>query len=90
MELIYEAERIYLKGDDGKMAAEVTFHQRSDRAMSIDHTYVSPDLRGQGAADKLLRAAADRFRQRELKAVPVCSYAVKWFDEHPGDRDLLK
>ena len=38
MEFIYEAERIYVKGEDGRMAAEVTFHQRSDRAVSIDHS----------------------------------------------------
>ena len=42
MEFRYEAERIYLTDDHGRMAAEITFHQRSDRAMSIDHTYVSP------------------------------------------------
>ena len=57
MEFIYEAERIYVKDENGRMAAEVTFHQRSDRAMSIDHTYVSPELRGQGAADKLPAAS---------------------------------
>ena len=90
MELIYEAEHIYYKNEQGRMAAEVTFHQRSDRAMSIDHTYVSPELRGQRAADKLLAAAAKRFRQRELKVVPVCSYAVAWFRDHPEEADLLK
>ena len=90
MELIYEAERIYYKNEQGRMVAEVTFHQRSDRAMSIDHTYVSPELRGQGAAGKLLSAAVRRFRQRELKVVPVCSYAVAWFQDHPEEADLLK
>lgn len=90
MEFIYEAERIYVKGEDGRMAAEVTFHQRSDRAVSIDHTYVSPELRGQGAAGKLMAAAARRFRQRELKVVPVCSYAVAWFQDHLEEADLLK
>ena len=90
MEFIYEAERIYVKDVSGRMAAQVTFHQRSDGAMSIDHTYVSPELRGQGAAGKLLAAAAKRFRQRELKVVPVCSYAVAWFRDHPEEADLLK
>ena len=64
MEFIYEAERIYVKNEAGRMAAEVTFHQRSDGAMSIDHTYVSPELRGRGVADRLLAAAAERFRRR--------------------------
>lgn len=90
MELIYEAERIYMKDDQGKMAAEVTFHQRSDRCMAIDHTFVSPELQGQGVAGKLLRAAADRFRGKGLKVVPLCSYAVKWFERHPEEEDLLK
>ena len=90
MGFIYEAERIYVKDENGRMAAEVTFHQRSDRAMSIDHTYVSPELRGQGVADRLLRAAVKRFRARELKAVPVCSCAVAWFRDHPEEADLLK
>lgn len=90
MKFIYEAERIYLKDEAGRMVAQVTFHQRSDRAMSIDHTYVSPELRGQGAAGKLMAAAAKRFRQRELKVVPVCSYAVSWFQDHPEEADLLK
>ena len=90
MEFIYEAERIYLKDEAGRMAAQVTFHQRSDRAMSIDHTYVSPELRGQGTAGQLMAAAARRVRQRELKVVPVCSYAVSWFQDHPEEADLLK
>lgn len=90
MELIYEAERIYLKDERGKLAAEVTFHQRSDLCMAVDHTFVSPELQGRGVAGRLLRAAADRFRRRNLKVVPVCSYAVKWFQTHPEEQDLLK
>ena len=90
MEFIYEAERIYVKDVSGRMAAQVTFHQRSDRAMSIDHTYVSPELRGRGMADRLLAAAAERFRRRGLKAAPVCSYAAAWFRDHPEEADLLK
>ena len=90
MEFRYEAERIYLTDVHGRMAAEITFHQRSDRAMSIDHTYVSPELQGRGVAADLVKAAADRFRARGLKAVPVCSYAVKWFAQHPEEQDLLK
>ena len=37
-----------------------------------------------------MAAAARRFRQRELKVVPVCSYAVAWFQDHPEEADLLK
>ena len=43
----------FITDDHGRMAAEITFHQRSDRAMSIDHTYVSPELQGRGVAADL-------------------------------------
>lgn len=51
---------------------------------------MSPELQGRGVAADLVKAAADRFRARGLKAVPVCSYAVKWFAQHPEEQDLLK
>lgn len=46
-------------------------------------------LRGQGVADRLVRAAADQIRGEGRKARPVCSYARAWFDRHPEEGDLL-
>lgn len=90
MKFCQEPNRIYLPDEAGNTIAEVTFHETESGAMAIDHTYVSNALRGQGVAGELLRAVADRFRREGTKAVPVCSYAVKWFEEHPGERELLK
>ena len=56
---------------------------------NIDHTFVDGSLRGQGVAGQLVQGAADQIRGRGMKAVATCSYAVKWFDSHPDQRDLL-
>ena len=42
-------------------------------------TIVSPSLRGQGIADKLLNAGVEYAEKKGYKIVPVCSYIVKKF-----------
>ena len=46
-------------------------------------------LRGQGAAGRLVEAAVAQLRRRDMKAVPTCSYAQRWFQDHPEQGDLL-
>ncbi len=88
MEFQHEKERIYAQDASGKVIAEVTF-PITDGTAVIDHTFVDGSLRGQGVAGKLLAAAAAQLREQGLKAKPTCSYAVKWFEEHPENADLL-
>lgn len=57
--------------------------------ISIDHTYISPGLRGQGLADELVRKVIDYAREEELKIIPACSYAGHYFDKNLDDRVLL-
>jgi uncharacterized protein (AIM24 family) len=40
-------------------------------------------LRGQGVAGMLVRAAADKIVSDGNKIAAVCSYAKKWFEDHP-------
>ena len=46
------------------MVAEVTFPQIRPGAVVIDHTWVDPSLRGQGAAGQLMQAVVDALRGR--------------------------
>lgn len=45
--------------------------------ITIDHTYVSEDLRGQGIAETLLDKVVDYAKEKHKKILPVCSYAKK-------------
>jgi len=91
MEQIAKGEgRFYIAGD-GKDLAEITY--RTEEATGnfvIDHTYVSEDLRGQGAGEKLVRAVVDLAREEDVKIVPECPYAAHQFEKHAEYRDLLK
>ena len=88
MEFQHERERIFALDEQGKLVAEVTFPV-SEGVADIDHTFVDQSLRGQGVAGQLLEAAVRQIRAEGLRAKATCSYAVKWFGEHPDQSDLL-
>jgi predicted GNAT family acetyltransferase len=78
-----DKDRIYLSGDDGETLAEVAFYQIKPGVVNIARTYVDASLRGRGVAGELMRAAAAELTARGQKAVATCSYAERWFAEHP-------
>lgn len=90
MNFIHENNKIYLTDENKHMIAVVTFPKEKDNVVTIDHTYVDASLRGQGIAGKLMEEAVAQLRENNLKAIPTCSYAVKWFAEHPECSDVLE
>ena len=90
-----EFELVELDGDayafqstqDGQKIAEISWTMLSD-VMVMDHTFVSPDLRGQGVAKKLLDRAADYAREKNFKMEPICSYVVTAFERYDDYNDL--
>lgn len=90
MNFIYEQNRVYLTNASGKMIAQVTFPAVDGGTVNIDHTFVDDTLRGQGMAGKLMEAAARHLRETGRHAVLSCSYAVKWFGQHPEYADVIE
>ena len=89
MEFKKSSSRIWLTDETGKETAFVSFPPRDEKTVTIASTVVDRSLRGQGIASELLTELAKTLREDGKKAVPVCSYAVKWFPEHPEYSDLL-
>lgn len=84
MEFIREPERLYHTSDDGTILAEIDFPMIPNKnAIVITHTFVHPDLRGQGIANQLLDAVIDIATHDGLKIQPKCSFAKKVFDTTP-------
>ena len=81
--------RIWVENEEGRLVAEITFPEARPGVADIDHTFVDASLRGQGAAGRLVEAAVAQLRRRDMKAVPTCSYAQRWFQDHPEQGDLL-
>ena len=89
MDFIQEDDRIYMKNQEGKLVAEVTFPAVSDAAVCINHTFVDNSLRGQGIAGKLVDEVIDYAKAHNKKIKPTCSFAVDWFEKHPEYAEYL-
>lgn len=70
--------RVFSTDENGEVLAEATYVQQANGEVDIDYTYVSPVLRGQGAAGKMMEALANHLRESGLKATASCSYANAW------------
>ena len=89
MEFIVEKNRIYCQDKEAVLLAEVLFPDIDAGAVAVTHTFVDESLRGQGIADQLMIQAVLKIREDGKRVQPVCSYAVKWFEKHPEEGDLL-
>lgn len=64
-------------------------YRRSGDRLIIDHVEAPPVLRGTGAAGRLMAAVAADARSRDLRIVPICSYAAAWLHRSQEFRDLV-
>ena len=69
--------------------AFLSYTHEGERAV-LDHTFVPDDLRGQGIAAALARAALNEARQRRWKIVPRCSYVAGFIERNPEFADLVE
>ncbi len=83
LELTRETTRIYALNEEGKLVAEITFPMTAPGIYTIDHTFVDPSLRGQGAAGQLIQAALEQIKANGGQVEATCSYAVSWLEKHP-------
>lgn len=67
----------------------VLAYSDTDGVRTITTTTTPPELRGQGVAAALMKAAVADARDDGMKIHPQCSYAAAWFKRHPEHADLL-
>jgi predicted GNAT family acetyltransferase len=86
--IVYENTIVYK--EDDVVLAEIAFPPIGIGTVDICKTHVDESLRGQGMAGQLMERTVNELRKTKRKAVPTCSYAVKWFEEHKDCSDVLK
>jgi len=86
---IETSERISLIGDDDVVLAYVDFPLKEEGVHVISKTLVDESLRGQGVAAKLMSLLLEKAKRENFLLIPVCSYAVAYFEKHPETASLL-
>lgn len=76
--------------ENGSPVAELTYIMSDENIMVATHTGTHPKMRGQGIAMKLVEAAAEYAREKNLKISPMCSYVAWAFNERKDLSDVEK
>lgn len=82
-----EAESRFEALVDGHLS--VADYEHRDGALVMTHTFVPPELRGRGVAEKLVRAALAHAGREGLRVVPACSYVEAFIRRNPEFQPLV-
>lgn len=67
---------------DGKRLAEMVIAIQN-KNLTVYHTEVAKQLKGQGVASTLLEKMVTYARENNLKVIPLCPYVLAQFKRHP-------
>lgn len=67
--------------------SEVAYAEEGDGSRNFHHTFVPPELRGQGVAEKIVRHALDDTRKQGLRYTASCPFVVAFLERHPEYRE---
>lgn len=70
-------DRFYVCDTNDKQIAEMTFIRVGKNKATINYTYIDPDYRGKGIAEKLLDLVVKKLQQENREIIPICSFAIK-------------
>ncbi|MGM8213188.1 GNAT family N-acetyltransferase [Virgibacillus sp. W0430] len=81
--------KLFVGENESSPLAEITFKEKDEQALIVDHTYVSDELRGQGMAGKLVAEMVEFARSEGKKIIAECSYAKNKIEKTPEYHDVL-
>lgn len=80
--------KLYI-GDEASPKAEITFKETGDNHITVDHTFVADELRGEGIAQKLVEHMANYARGKGKTIIPECPYVKKKMESASAYHDVL-
>jgi predicted GNAT family acetyltransferase len=81
---------IFTVDENGKKLAELDYFRSAPGEITIYHTEVDEELRGEGIGEDLVEAAVKHAREKGLKIIPKCPFAAHVIDERAEFKDVLK
>ena len=80
----------YLQEDkSGEHQAEIVYSREQPDRIVIQHTEVTPQLRGRNLGNLLVQAVVEFARSNNIKVVPLCVFASSVFRRHKEYADVL-
>ena len=64
-------------------------YRRHGEVVVLPHVEAPVELRGTGAAGRLMAGIVAHARAGGFKIHPSCPYAAVWFQRHPAEADLV-
>jgi uncharacterized protein len=74
---------------DGMAEAKMTFVYAGDDKIIIDHTEVNQGNNGKGFGKKMIMKAVEFARAKNIKIIPLCTFAKSVFDKSSEYQDVL-
>jgi len=75
--------------DNGNQIGLMTYWKSGNHLITIDHTEVDFNHRGEGLGEDLVGEAVKFARENKLKIAATCTYAKKIIDRTPDFADVL-
>ena len=57
--------------------------------LNLNHTHTDLELRGQGLAAQVVRAALEYVKENNLQVIPGCSYVQSFLEKHDEYKELV-
>lgn len=90
IELRNEVEQLrYIASLDGQDVGYVSYEDRGDGVLDLQHTVVADAFEGQGVGGELVRAVLDDARSRGVRIVPTCPFVASYLTRHPDYAELV-
>lgn len=83
-----KARRYFAKVDGDE--AEASYIETGERSVNFTHTYVPPEMRGQGVGEAVVRFALDDLRGRGYTYTAACPFVVAYLERHPEYQETSK
>ena len=82
-----ETQEFFIETPQGKA---ILHYEKEEGALNFHHTFVPPELRGQGLAEKVVFAGFDYAAKHNLKVIPSCPYVARLAMKNDRLKPLIK
>lgn len=79
----------FFLGEAENPLAELVYNFPNPDKMIIEHTDVDESLKGQGVGYRLVEAAVEMAREKQLRIIPLCPFALAVFKKRTDYADVL-